>query len=296
MAGVADSVFRTICARYGSFYPVTEMISAKAMYYHDKKTASLLPAEDECPMIVQIFGHEPEVLSYAAQAVVPYATEININMGCPMPKIAGNGDGCALMGDPARAASLVRAVKDAVALPVSVKFRKGITEDTAADFARVLADAGADKLYVHGRTRVQLYAGRADWGTIAAVKRAVRIPVIGNGDIFSAEDARAMLDETGCDGIMIGRGAMGNPFIFRELDRYFQTGEILPPADTDERIDVCLAHLDLAVEKKGARGILESRKHLAWYLKTIRGAAKIRAALFTATDLGDIRSLIESLR
>lgn len=297
MAGVADEVFRTIVSDYGSPVPFTEMISAKAMHYNDKKTLALLPGEDEGKMVVQIFGHEPGILAEAAEKVAPYATEININMGCPMPKIEGNGDGCALMKNPALAGEIVTAVKKAVSLPVSVKFRMGIESETSPEFAKAMEGAGADKIYIHGRTKEQLYSGKANLSAIRRVKESVQIPVVGNGDIFSALDAESMLKETLVDEIMVGRGCLGNPFLFREIEHYFKTGKLLPVATAEERIDVCKRHLLLAVEKKGeTRGILESRKHLAWYLKTIRGAAKIRAALFTSTDISEVLEMIESLK
>ncbi|MDO5477555.1 MAG: tRNA dihydrouridine synthase DusB [Clostridia bacterium] len=297
MAGVADEVFRTIVSDYGSPVPFTEMISAKAMHYNDKKTLALLPGEDEGKMVVQIFGHEPGILAEAAEKMAPYATEININMGCPMPKIEGNGDGCALMKNPALAGEIVTAVKKAVSLPVSVKFRMGIESETSPEFAKAMEGAGADKIYIHGRTKEQLYSGKANLSAIRRVKESVQIPVVGNGDIFSALDAENMLKETLVDEIMVGRGCLGNPFLFREIEHYFKTGELLSVATAEERIDVCKRHLLLAVEKKGeTRGILESRKHLAWYLKTIRGAAKIRAALFTSTDISEVLEMIESLK
>lgn len=290
MAGVADAVMRTVCARFGGFIPFTEMISAKALHYNDKKTASLLPLPHEGKMVVQLFGHEPEILAEAAEKTASYATEININMGCPMPKIAGNGDGCALMASPLLAAKIVTAVKKASSVPVSVKFRKGISSDTAADFARVMENAGADRLYIHGRTAEQLYSGTADLNTIASVVNAVKIPVVGNGDIFSLADAENMLNVTGCDAVMVGRGALGNPFIFRELE-----GNSSPPT-LSERLDTAVSHLTLAVKLKGERrGITESRKHLAWYLKTIPGAAKIRSEIFTSTDISEITEKIYSL-
>ena len=297
MAGVADAVFRKIVSAYGNAVPFTEMISAKALHYDDRKTLALLPGADEGKMIVQIFGHEPEILAEASVKVAPYATEININMGCPMPKIEGNGDGCALMKDPALASKCVEAVKKAVSLPVTVKFRMGIESETSPEFAKAMESAGADKIYIHGRTKEQLYSGKADLSAIRRVKESVKIPVVGNGDIFSATDAENMLKSTGVDEIMVGRGCLGNPFLFREIDHYFKTGELLPVATADERIEACKRHLMLAIEKKGElRGILESRKHLAWYLKSIRGAAKIRNALFTSENLKEVIEMVDSLK
>ena len=297
MAGVADAVFRKIVSAYGNAVPFTEMISAKALHYDDRKTLALLPGADEGKMIVQIFGHEPEILAEASVKVAPYATEININMGCPMPKIEGNGDGCALMKNPDLASKCVEAVKKAVSLPVTVKFRMGIESETSPEFAKAMESAGADKIYIHGRTKEQLYSGKADLSAIRRVKESVKIPVVGNGDIFSATDAENMLKSTGVDEIMVGRGCLGNPFLFREIDHYFKTGELLPVATADERIEVCKRHLMLAIEKKGElRGILESRKHLAWYLKSIRGAAKIRNALFTSENPKEVIEMVDSLK
>ncbi len=297
MAGVADEVFRKIVSSFGKAIPFTEMISAKAMHYNDRKTLALLPGEDEGKMIVQLFGHEPEILAEAADKVTPYATEVNINMGCPMPKIEGNGDGCALMKNPTLAGEIVTAVKKKVSLPVSVKFRMGIESETSPEFAKAMENAGADKIYIHGRTKEQLYSGKANLSAIRRVKESVKIPVVGNGDIFSAIDAENMIKETLVDEIMVGRGCLGNPFLFREIDHYFTTGNLLPVATAGERIEICKRHLLLAMEKKGeVRGILESRKHLAWYLKTIRGAAKIRNALFSSVNPDEVISMIDSLK
>ncbi len=297
MAGVTDRVFRKICSSFGPFFAFTEMISAKALCYDSKKTKELLPDPEEGKIIVQLFGHEPETLAEGARRVLPYASEININMGCPMPKIVNNGDGSALMDNVDTAKAIVKALKDSVDVPVSVKFRKGIEKDTAAEFARAMEEAGADKLYVHARTRLQLYSGKADLNTIRAVKKAVNIPVVGNGDIFSAPDGENMIKETGCDAVMVGRGALGNPFIFREIEEYKKNGNIILP-DAKERVLAAAEHLEAAVLNNGTkRGILESRKHLAWYLKTIPGSAKIREKIFSSMDkeeiINDIMSLIK---
>ncbi len=297
MAGVADEVFREICASYGKIITFTEMISAKALHFEDKKTKAYLPSENEGKIIVQIFGHEPEIMGEAALKVTPFATEININMGCPMPKIEKNGDGAALMENPFLASEIVKAVKGSTHLPVSVKIRKGIKSDTAVPFALKMEEAGADKLYIHGRTKEELYSGKADWNVIKNVKKSLTIPVIANGDIFSSKDAEDILEKTGADGIMVGRGALGNPFIFREIEEHLKGEGGIPAASSTERIECAIRHLKRSVEKKGeVRGILETRKHLAWYLKTIRGAAKIRAKLFSLTDLKEIIEMIESIK
>ncbi len=297
MAGVADEVFRKICSSYGEIITFTEMISAKALHFDDKKTPKLLPGEKEGKMIVQIFGHEPSIMGEAAEKVSPFATEININMGCPMPKIEKNGDGAALMENTYLAGEIVKEVKKSTSLPVSVKIRKGIDKDISVDFAKAMEKAGADKLYIHGRTKEELYSGKADWNAIKRVKEALNIPVVGNGDIFSGEDARAMIDFTNADAVMVGRGALGNPFIFREIEGLLKKGEVTKKADSSERIEACIKHLLLAIDKKGEeRGILESRKHLAWYLKSIPGAAKIRAKLFTSTNVDEIINMVNSLK
>lgn len=296
MAGVTDRVYRKVCKSFGPFIPFTEMISAKALHYNDKRTALLFPDESEGKMIVQLFGHEPSVMAEGAKKVEAFATEININMGCPMPKIANNGDGSALMANPCLAGEIVSAVKKSVKVPVSVKFRKGIEEDTAAFFASVMEKSGADRLYIHGRTKTELYSGRADLNTIKSVVEAVKIPVVGNGDIFCARDAEAMIEKTGCEAVMVGRGALGNPFIFREIEEYKKTGEYTL-ATAEERIETAVAQLMLAVRLNGERrGVLESRKHLAWYLKSIPGAAKIRAELFTLTDPEKIAETMRRLK
>lgn len=295
MAGVADFVFRDICSSFGEIRVFTEMVSAKALYYDDKKTKELFPDEREGKIPVQIFGHEPKICRVAAKKAEPYASEININMGCPMPKIFNNGDGSALMGNGEVAKDIVRAVKESVSLPVTVKIRKGIKEDTAVEFALMMEEAGADKIYVHGRTREEMYSGKADRDVIKRVKEALKIPVIGNGDIFSLDDALSMLSSTGCDGIMVGRGALGNPFIFRELLSYFENGEKLPVATKEERVNMAILHLEKAVSEKGERGLLESRKHLAWYLKSIPGAAKVRAKIFSSYDIKEVKELMKAL-
>ncbi|MDP4133710.1 MAG: tRNA dihydrouridine synthase DusB [Bacillota bacterium] len=296
MAGVADYVFRSICSEYGEIITFTEMISAKAIYYNDKKTLSLLPKPDEGKIPLQIFGHEPEILAFAAKKLQDYASEININMGCPMPKIVNNKDGSFLMKTPAIACDIIKAVKDAVDIPVTAKIRKGYTEDTSADFAKALEQSGIDKIYVHARTTDQLYSGKADIECIKRVKESVKVPVIGNGDIFTSLDASRMLEKTSCDAVMIGRGALGNPFIFREIIHYLETGSPLPPATKEERIEKAVMHLKKAAEVNGERmGLLESRKHLAWYLKTIPNSAKAKEKLFTCLSLDEAINYLKTL-
>lgn len=318
LAGVSDRSFRQVAREFGAEYTVSEMVSAKALCYEQNcrrpatgnrvRTAPLAAVmRDEFPMAVQLFGAEPDFLAHAAQLLesgeylgacgeIPPAA-IDINMGCPMVKIVGNGEGSALMREPERAAAIVRAVVGAVRLPVTVKMRAGWDAEhiNAVELARRVEDAGAAAVCIHGRTRQQMYAPSADWGIIRRVKEAVRIPVIGNGDIFTAADALRMLRETGCDGVMIARGAQGNPWIFREL---FCAMEGLPytPPDAHERLAVALRHAESLVREKGEKiGIAESRKHMAWYVHGMRGAAAVRGRLMQITSLDDIRTVFAGL-
>ena len=318
LAGVSDSVFRLLARRFGAEYTVSEMVSAKALCYEQisrreptpnrVRTAPLAAVRRaELPMAVQLFGSEPRYLAEAARLLasgdyrgaggeVP-PSAIDINMGCPMAKIVGNGEGAALLKDPARAAEIVRAVAGAVSLPVTVKMRIGWDAHSicAVEFARRMEDAGAAMLCVHGRTREQMYAPAADWETIARVKEAVSIPVLGNGDIFCAADALKMLNETRCDGIMVARGAQGNPWIFSEIAAALE-GRPWSPPSLAERIAVAVEHAELLVREKGEKiGIAEARKHLAWYTRGLRGSASVRAALMRVESLDEILPLLEQL-
>lgn len=281
MAGVADSAFRQICKEFGACYLVGEMASAKGMHYSDKKTARLLTVrEEERPIAVQLFGDEPEILAEAARkALVFHPDVIDINMGCPAPKVAGNGGGSALMKNPVLAARITEAVVRAVDLPVTVKFRKGWDDQSvnAVEFARAIEQSGAAAVTVHGRTRQQYYAPPVDLDIIAAVKQAVSIPVIGNGDCVDIQSVLNMYEYTNCDLVMIGRGALGSPWIFRQIDRYFTDGTILPDPDLSEKMQVMLRHIKLICENKGeSSGMREARKHAAWYMKGMRGAPAFR--------------------
>ena len=291
MAGVTDEAFRGICAGYGAAVTYTEMVSAKALTYDDRKTAGLLLGrEEKRPAGVQLFGHEPDVMAEAAQRVCDLCapTFIDVNMGCPVPKIVRNGDGSALMADPALAASVISAMKQAVSVPVTAKFRSGITEDSrnCAEFAKALEAAGADALCIHGRTRTQLYSGKSDRSMIAAVKHAVSVPVIASGDAWTASDCVDILSETGADFIMIARGSEGNPMIFSDcaaLDR----GEPLPVHTPQELFSVMRDHVRLACEKKGERRAMpELRKHMLWYLSRLSGARpfKTRMAMISSQE------------
>ena len=281
MAGVADSAFRQICKEFGACYLVGEMASAKGMHYSDKKTARLLTVrEQERPIAVQLFGDEPEILAEAARKALAFQPDvIDINMGCPAPKVAGNGGGSALMRNPALAARITEAVVRAVDLPVTVKFRKGWDDQSvnAVEFARAIEQSGAAAVTVHGRTRQQYYAPPVDLDIIAAVKQAVSIPVIGNGDCIDLPSVMKMYEYTKCDLVMIGRGALGSPWIFRQVDRYLTDGTVLPDPSLPERMQVMLRHIKLICENKGeSGGMREARKHAAWYMKGMRGAPAFR--------------------
>ena len=292
MAGVCDHSFRVICKRHGAGLVYSEMISSKALSFNDEKTKRLAKHEGESPFAVQIFGHEPQVMADAARRMEQEfgADIIDINMGCPAPKIVNNGDGSALMKDPALCGKILSAVKSAVKIPVTAKIRSGFERVNAEEVAVILEKSGADALTVHGRTRVQQYSGFADRSVIAAVKSAVSIPVIANGDVNSKESFDDMLEKTNADAVMIGRGALGNPWIFSEI----LCGT--PAPDTKERIAAALGHTKMLIEDKGEHiGILEARKHVCWYMKGIRGGAVIRNAINAACSYDDMKSALDSL-
>lgn len=296
MAGVTDLPFRLICKSYGADGLTTEMVSTKGLFYKDKKTKDLMRIDPrEKPVSIQVFGSEPEIFAQVAGEVeAAGAAAIDINMGCPVPKIVGNGDGSALMKNPELAGKIVRATVDAVKIPVTVKIRKGWDTDVAAEFAKVLEANGASSICVHGRTREQFYSGSADWKTIKAVKDAIKIPVIGNGDIFSGEDAAKMLETTGCDGVMVGRGAQGNPFIFRQIDEYFKTGCVSYSPSALDKIEQAIAHTKLICDIKGERrGVPEMRKHIAWYIKGIPHSAELKNKVFAASGKEQLLELLE---
>lgn len=299
MAGVTDIPFRALCREYGAEGVFTEMISSRALCYHDRRTAALAAiTPGEHPCFLQLFGNQPDIMAQAAlQALAFHPDAIDINMGCPAPKIAGNGDGSALMKSPLLAYEIVRSVKSALAphgVPVTVKMRSGFdsTAKNAVEVAMLCEKAGADALTVHGRTREQMYAPPVDRSIIRAVKQSVGIPVIANGDITDAASALSMLEQTGCDGLMVGRGALGNPYVFAEILCALENRPYTPPEPWQIYADI-VRHITQLCELKGEyTGIREARKHVAWYLKGMPGAPKYRDEVNRATSLGAIRTLI----
>lgn len=281
MAGVTDLPFRLICKEQNCGMLYTEMINAKALCYDDENTKKMLKIEEaEHPVAVQIFGSDPEFMGRAAQIMNEYPNEVlDINMGCPAPKVVKNGDGSALMRNPKLAEEVLKAVVKNSDKPVTLKIRKGWDDNSinAVEIAKIAEACGISALAIHGRTREQYYSGKADWDIISEIKKNISIPVIGNGDVFTVEDARNILDKTNCDAIMIGRGAQGNPWIFKRINHYMQTGEILPEPTLEEKINTSIKHLDLAVKEHGEYvAVREMRKHIGWYLKGLKNSARVR--------------------
>lgn len=300
MAGVTDLAFRTLCKEYGADLVVSEMISSRGLHYNDKKTAALLKTNTvEAPLIVQIFGNEPNIMAESAKILEERGVQyLDINMGCPAPKIVKNGDGCALMRNEKLAGKIAETVVKAVSVPVSVKFRAGWdeTQINAVTFAKTMEQAGVCAITIHGRTREQFYSGTADWRIIKMIKDAVSIPVIGNGDITDGKQAEKMLLETGCDSIMIGRGALGNPFIFRNVKCTLQKQNSTEPS-FDEKRCALLRHIALMEETKPEHvGVPEMRKHFAWYLKGLPHSAKWKVQAFSAKSYAALRNLVEEIK
>ncbi|WP_349668174.1 tRNA dihydrouridine synthase DusB [Lacrimispora sp.] len=297
MAGVTDLPFRFLCREQGCGLSVTEMVSAKAILYKNKNTNELLSVSDqEGPVSVQLFGSDPDIMANMAAAIEsrPFAL-IDVNMGCPVPKIVNNGEGSALMKDIKLAEKILTAMVKAVKKPVTVKFRKGFTEEdcNAVEFARMAESSGVAAIAVHGRTREQYYSGTADWDIIRQVKEAVSIPVIGNGDVFEPEDAKALIDQTGCDGVMIARGAKGNPWIFSRTLHYLETGELLQPPTPAEISEMILRHGTMQAEHKGETvAMREMRKHMAWYTGGLPHSAKLRNDINQVETMEELRRFV----
>lgn len=300
LAGITDAPTRRICRRMGAALVYSEMVSGKGLYYNDKKTDRLLTVyEDEKPVAFQIFGSEPDIIAYTARELDSRDNAIlDINMGCPVPKIVKNGEGSALLKDPDLVYRLVQAAVKSTSKPVTAKIRIGFDSDSinAVEIAKAVAAGGASAVAVHGRTREQYYQGNADWKQIEAVKKAVSIPVIGNGDIFTGEDGKRMLEETGCDFVMVGRGALGNPWIFKELVAVWNGEERPEPPTITEKKEMMVAHFaDIAQFKGEYVAVREMRKHVGWYLKGVPGSAAFRGKVNQIESADELITAIKSI-
>lgn len=300
MAGICDLPFRLLCKEQGVDILYTEMVSAKGMYYNNKNTEPLIAfAEKEHPIGVQIFGSEPELMAEQALRLEERGFDfIDVNMGCPVPKIVNNGEGSALLKKPELVGAIVGALTEKCSIPITVKIRAGFERGsvTAPEIAQIAEASGATAIAVHARTREEYYQGRADWSVIARVKESVNIPVIGNGDICSGQDVIDIKRQTGCDSVMIGRAAKGNPWLFREIKHYIMTGETLPRPDISAVRDMMLRHARLMIEYKGEyTGIHEMRKHVAWYTQGLKDSAKLRAAINQVETYTELEELLHGL-
>ncbi len=299
MAGITDTAYRILLEEMGVALTSTEMVSAKGIFYRNKNNALILQtAENEHPIAVQLFGADPIIMTNMAERVSENFDVIDVNMGCPVPKIVNNGEGSALMKNPELAFRILDTMSRVLKKPVTVKFRKGFDDRhvNAVEFAKMAEQAGVSAITIHGRTRAQMYAGQADWDIIREVKAAVSIPVFGNGDIFTPEDAKRMIDETGVDGVAIARGAKGNPWLIRRTIHYLETGEMLPEPTIAERRAMVCRHAELMVKYKGERlAIPEMRKHLAWYTAGLPGSAKLRAEMNSLNTLEEVLSFTERI-
>ena len=297
MAGVTNLPFRIVCKDYGADMVCTEMASAKAMFHNDQKTKRLFNTEGEKrPISFQIFGSELESMAYAVKYMSDFADIIDINMGCPAPKVVKNGDGSKLLLDLKKAQKIIETAVKNSKVPVTVKFRKGWDKENivAVDIAQIAEQAGASAVTIHGRTRSEFYTGKADWDIIKKVKQSVNIPVIGNGDIVDEESALQMFEQTGVDGIMIGRGSFGNPWIFRNIKHYLETGEKLPQPTNNEKLEVMEKHIELAVKEKGEDvAIKELRKHIAWYTKNLKNSSEFRNSINKVEKKEELISKLE---